>query len=159
LEESRAFCFFSVDFWPCLGYSIPMKNKSNILIVVAVLLCSLAVALNAAGSASHPGKSEDFKGSPVYDKLDLRFKQAWEESIAKGGDPDKSLECMMKLAAKPTDDERALLSAAGFKSRTVVGTIVTGNLAAKSVPEVAALPFVQAMELAVPMSIKKRGTR
>jgi len=41
----------------------------------------------------------------------------------------------------------------------VVGTIVTGSLAARSVPEVAALPFVQAMELAVPMSIKKRGTR
>lgn len=133
-----------------------MKNKTYIILSAAVLMAALVLAVNARGAARHPEKQQDFKGSAAYDKLDLRLKQAWEESAAPGGDPDRLIECMLKADGRPTEEQRAALSAAGFSYRTVVGTIVTGNLRARSVPEVASLPFVQVMELAVPLSIKKR---
>jgi len=131
-----------------------MKNKSFILFVVVSVLLISGIAMASAGQ---PKKAEEFKGTPAYDKLDLRFKQAWEESQGKGGDPDKVLECIIKLSHKPSNDERATLSAAGFNHRTVIGTIATGSVKAGSVPDVARLSFVQVMELAVPLSLKKRN--
>ena len=131
-----------------------MKNKSFIAIAAIVLIASVGCAIYAYAGARRPAGTKEFKGSAAYDKLDLRLKQAWDDSVAPGGNPDRHIECMLKAAARPTEEQRAALSAAGFGYRTVVGTIVTGGLKIRALQDVAALPFVQVMELAVPLTPK-----
>jgi hypothetical protein len=95
-----------------------------------------------------------FKSSPGWQKLDLRFRNAWEDATVKG-DSRRSFECLLKTKTTPSKDQIRQLSDAGFTSRSVIGKIMTGSIKTSDVPEVAALPFVQAMELAVPLSPKK----
>ena len=68
----------------------------------------------------------------------------------------KTIECILKARDRIGEEDKGMLAAAGFNARTVIGKIVTGNLEVRDVPEVANLPFVQVMELAVPMSLKKQ---
>jgi hypothetical protein len=89
-----------------------------------------------------------FRSSDGYKKLDNRFRQAWDKAITKG-DFHKSFECLLKTKGKPTEGELRLLRDSGFTYRSITGQILTGNLAAVDVADVANLPFVQAMELAV----------
>jgi hypothetical protein len=127
------------------------------LLFVAVLAAVSIIAGSAFAGAKHPKGDEDFAKSKAYKKLDLRLAESWR-SYAKGGaDPDRMLECLVKVKQRPTDAQRAALQAAGFDYRTVVGSIVTGNLKARSVPEVARLDFVEAMEQAVPLNLKSPG--
>ena len=131
-------------------------KKYHILSVVAVALVAALLSTTALAGARHPKNGGDFRKSSAYKKLDLRLAQAWEDSEAQGGNPDRALECILKTKARPTEAERAMLSSAGFSYRTVVGDIVTGNLKAKSVPDVARLEFVKVMELATPLYLKPK---
>ena len=65
-----------------------------------------------------------------------------------------SLECIVKTKAPLSPDDKVVLTSAGFVVRSVIGNIATGSLAADNLPSVAALNFIEAMELAAPMSLK-----
>lgn len=101
-----------------------------------------------------PSQVEIFKSSDGWQKLDGRFKQAWEDAMAKG-DVQKSFECLLKTDKKATDSQKRMLTDAGFNRRSQIGLIFTGSITAQDVPDVASLPFVKVMELAVPLSLKK----
>ena len=131
-------------------------KRSHILSVVVVVIATALLVSTALAGARHPKNGGDFRKSAAYKKLDLRLAQAWEESDSKGGNPNRALECMLKTTARPTEEQRAMLSSAGYNYRTVVGDIVTGNVKAKSVPDVARLDFVKVMELATPLYLKKK---
>lgn len=132
----------------------------NLTVFGVILACALApLFFNTMGNGAiamskAPDKASTFKDSKGWNKIDLRLRQAWLESEEKG-EGDAHLECILKASSKITDDEKMALSDAGFKYRTVIGQIVTGGLKAKDLPSVANLEFVQAMELAVPLSLKR----
>lgn len=115
----------------------------------------LALPASAIASARPPEAPAAFEGSPAWAKLDLRARQAWSDAMAKGV-RTTSFECLMKTSAPISGDERALLESAGFSIHTVIGVILTGSVRALALPAVASLDFVRAMELAAPMSIKKK---
>jgi hypothetical protein len=128
---------------------------SVVVFLAAALLMSLASS-SLQASSRRPAKDKAFEGSAAWEKLDLRMREAWKEATGKGGDRNKALECIMKAEKKITSDDKAALLASGFAARTVAGRIITGSLAADDVPDVAGLPFITAMELAVPMTLKKK---
>ena len=133
-----------------------MKRVQTILAVISLLLVIIVVPSISNASARHPESAQaSFEGSPAWAKLDVRLRDAWRQA-AQGGGENKRLECLMKTERMLSADDRAMLQAAGFEARSVVGTIVTGGLKVRRVPDVAALPFVQAMELAVPLELKKK---
>ena len=127
------------------------------IVVIGLVVLSLSTMFigRAEASARHPDVAQaSFEGSPAWQKLDLRLREAWRvSSQEKKG--DRTLECLLKAAHALSAEERASLSSAGFAARTFMGTIVSGSLTARRVPDVAALPFVSAMELAVPLELKK----
>ncbi|MFH1829535.1 MAG: hypothetical protein ABH871_01995 [Pseudomonadota bacterium] len=134
-------------------------KKSYIAIGLTVFVAAAAFIFLASSSQAgsrKPAKDASFEGSPAWEKLDLRMRQAWKEATSKGGDKDQVLECIMKAKNRLSEDDKAALSAAGFQGRTFAGRIVTGSLKADDVPDVARLPFIVAMELAVPMTLKKQ---
>ncbi len=126
------------------------------IIVLIMAMLTISLASSSQAFSRRPKKDTNFEGSPAWEKLDLRMRQAWKESTAEGGDRDKVLECIMKAENMPSPDDKAALTAAGFKGRTFAGRIITGSVKADDVPEVARLPFITAMELAVPMELKKK---
>jgi hypothetical protein len=105
-------------------------------------------------TAKAPSKIDVFKSSADWAKLDLHFKQAWEKAMT-AGETDKKLDCFIKTKAKMDKNEKGSLADAGYTLRSLTGRIGTGSVEADNVPRVAALPFIQAMELAVPVSPKK----
>lgn len=132
-----------------------MKITRIILVVAAFLAAqvfTVAPVSDAHASAKRPAKAVNFESSPGYEKLDLRLREAWKQKPS-GKDV---LECILKAHERISEDDKAALAAAGFNLRTVVGQIATGNLKVRDVPDVSNLPFVQVMELAVPMSLKKQ---
>lgn len=135
-----------------------MKKSHLITGIIVLIMAALAISFASSSEAfsRRPKKDTNFEGSPAWEKLDLRMRQAWKESISEGGDKDKVLECIMKAENRPSPDDKAALAAAGFKGRTFAGRIITGSVKAKDVPEVAGLSFITAMELAVPLELKKK---
>jgi len=136
-----------------------LKSPLPCWVLVALILASLSFTQFCAAKKTEkktPPPSSTyttFKSSAGWQKLDLRFRNAWEDATVKG-DSRRSFECLLKTKTKPSTDEIRQLSDAGFTSRSVIGKIMTGSIKTSDVPEVAALPFVQAMELAVPLSPK-----
>ena len=125
--------------------------------VCALLLSAFLFAFAAVSfaSASAPSPAKDFENSPAWAKLDLRAREAWRQGV-KSGESGAALEGFIKPPRQATADDKALLAQAGFAARTTAGSILTGSVSAKNVPAVASLDFVQAMELAVPLSTKQR---
>ncbi|HPM41193.1 MAG TPA: hypothetical protein PLY45_02000 [bacterium] len=127
-----------------------MKILISLLVAASILLPAQA----AFSSAKTPKAPASFEGSPAFSKLDLRSREAWRSQLA-SKDPGKKLECFIKSIRPMTKDDKALLATAGFKARTFVGTIATGEVTAEGLQSVAELDFVSAVELAVPLSTKK----
>ncbi|HPQ80431.1 MAG TPA: hypothetical protein PLZ86_01770 [bacterium] len=130
-----------------------MKNTHMLSFLITA--CLLAAASASFGSAGSPKPPADFENSPAWAKLDLRAREAWRTGT-KGDAKAADLECFIKTTRDATADDKAILARAGFKARTTAGSIMTGSVAAEDVPAVASLDFVQAMELAVPLSPKDR---
>lgn len=132
---------------------------SKILILTFVCL-TLPAMTSCAGknggskTAKTPSVVDTFRASPDWAKLDGNFKNSWEKAMT-AGETDKKFDCFIKTKAKMTKNEKAELKDAGYTLRSSTGRISTGSVAAGSVPKVAALPFVQVMEAAVPVSPKK----
>jgi len=145
-----------------------MKKISAVTLSLLFFLTPIAISCaskspekNQPSKATLEKKAKDetaayteFKSSDGWNKLDGRFKQAWNEAITKG-DLRKSFECLIKTVKKPSDEEKRMLLDAGYEYRSAIGRILSGSVIAKDVPNVASLPFVQVMELAVPMTLKK----
>ncbi|NLD28548.1 MAG: hypothetical protein GX659_07085 [Myxococcales bacterium] len=136
-----------------------MKNrklKIFIPLIISSALAILAIPPSIChGMAKKHSESAKFEESPGWNKIDLRMKTAWKEAESEGK-RSKMLECIIKTEEKPDKDGRELLKRAGFKTRTFIGRIVTGSVAAGDLPMVANLEMVEIMELAAPMSLKKK---
>jgi hypothetical protein len=123
---------------------------------VFLLLSFIVSSFPANASAKHPEAAQaSFEGSPAWEKLDLRMREAWRASLGSEEAGKKVLECIIKTDRAVSQDDRATLELAGFKARTVIGKIVTGSVPARRVPDLAAVSFVSAIELAVPLELKK----
>ncbi len=118
-----------------------MKHLLGIFVSISLLVTIIGPACSHA------------EPRPVK-KLDLRFQDAWQDAMDHH-QKKRVFECMIKLHAVPTPREKEELAAAGFKARTWIKKIATGSVSARDVEAVAALPFVDVMELAVPVGMKK----
>lgn len=134
-----------------------MKN----IIITTLLIFSLfgAAAINACASknSSEISTSQEinsFKPVEAWNKLDGRFKIAYSDAVSKD-DMHRPFDCLLKTKNKPTSTTKKMLLEAGFMYRSIIGNILTGSLEAKDVQNVAKLNCVTAMELAVPLSLKK----
>jgi len=133
-----------------------MKHLCKIVLIAVCSLSAVTITTSpASASARHPKSSQaSFEGSPAWQKLDLRLREAWRVSAKEGGGKNV-FECLLKTDHPLAAAEQSTLKAAGFEARTFIGAIATGRVAVLHVPDVAALPFVSAMELAVPLELKK----
>ena len=118
-----------------------MKKLINI-IILSILTVSIAHA-----------QDFEFQKSPNFSKLDLRARNAWIEAM-KAGDTNRKLKCMVKVSERMSQSQKGDLVGAGFEAATIIQTIVTGEAKAGSIPKIAGLGFVQAIELSVPLDIK-----
>ena len=136
-----------------------MKNrklKTILSLLVSTALVIIAIPPSIChGMAKKHSEAIKFEESPGWNKIDLRMKTAWKEAESEGK-RSKMLECIIKIDEKPDKDGREALKQAGFAARTFIGRIVTGSVAVGELPTVANLEMVQVMELAVPMSLKKK---
>jgi len=135
-----------------------MKKIPLFTILVACAFLLLAIFPKHSGTfamSKAPQKESAFKDSDGWNKADLRLRQAWLESGEKGN-RDRQLECILKTKERMSAEQKKEITEAGFKYRTLIGKIVTGSMKAKDLPAVANLEFVQAMELAIPMSLKNK---
>lgn len=128
------------------------------LIAFAALLLAVLPAAGAsfASAGKLPQKAASFEGSPAWAKLDLHAREAWRDAKDSSG-AQAAFECLAKLSRPLTEEDRSLLAAAGFKLHTASGPILTGRVEPSRLPDVAALEVVQAIELATPLSLKKRN--
>lgn len=131
-------------------------RKLILLPIIFVLAFQFgACAAKKEKSAEHASsKYASFKSSADWNKLDGRFKQAWDEAVSKGNE-ERQFECLIKVKTKLSGADKEKIKGAGFEYRSAIGKILTGAVRAKDVPAVAALKFVEVMELAVPLSPKK----
>lgn len=131
-----------------------------ILFLIAVSFICSPLASSCAGkksSGTTVSQTEElagFKTTDDWNKLDGRFKMAFDKALSEN-EKDKQFECLIKTSAKPTEDDKNILKTAGFMHRSVSGNILTGYVKIDNVPSVAKLEFVKVMELAVPLSPKK----
>lgn len=121
------------------------------IILVFILVNSFAACCNTCPASAYA--KGGFEASPAWGKLDIRFQDAWKEANQKKT-RSRSFECMLRLTGTPLPREKEALAGAGFKARSFIKKIVTGSVAARDVPAVAELPFVEVMELAVPVTGK-----
>lgn len=128
------------------------------LFTIAIIMIILVFSTVPGGSVAmskHPKENQSPEESVGWKKLDLRLREAWKEAT-QSGDDGRVFECLLKTKSRATGADREKLKAAGFKYRTFIGQIVTGSVAAKDLPAVSNLDTVEAMELAVPLSLKKQ---
>lgn len=134
-----------------------MSSKIKIMLAIATLTYAGFVpsASQIHASAKAPQSPSQFEGSAGWSKIDMRLREAWRDAISKGNEKTR-LECLIKTKTPISEAEKAILKTAGFDYRAVIGTIVTGSLEAGALPRVSGLEFIEAMELAVPLSPKEK---
>ena len=136
------FCFNQLD-----ATLLFMKK----LIFLLVLILSTACAGNGRYAIGDPNPSPF--ASTSWSKLDLRLQTAWLEAMGRG-EKARLFELIIKTAAPLTAAEKTKLRKAGYAARTFAGAIVTGSAKARDIEQIAQLPFVFVMELAVPLMLK-----
>lgn len=124
-------------------------------VIIIAIISSLFLCSSCAYARYHKTSAKSFEETPAWQKLDLHFREAWHNAIKKH-DTDRVLECLIKINGTLNKKKQSRLSSAGFSPRTIAGKIITGSIQIKNVPDVAQLSFVQIMELATPLHIKKK---
>ncbi len=122
-----------------------MKIKIASILVFTLIIGATQLAL---------AQQYDFERSPNFQKLDGRARTAWLNAM-RAGDRKRDLSCIIKVRERLDQKEKNRLAGTGFRPGTIIQTIVTGSIEAEKVPSLAALEFVQVVELAVPLDIKK----
>ena len=133
-----------------------MKNIITTLLIISFFGVATLNACASKNSSSPPSSQNinRFEPDEAWNKLDGRFKIAYSKAISKN-DEHLPFDCMLKTKVKPTAKTKKMLLDAGFMYRSIIGNILTGSVEVKDVPAVAKLKCVSAMELAVPVSLKK----
>lgn len=134
-----------------------MKKLSFVLAVLIITsLCIMAQAGKAkktqAPAASPAANANDpvstFQQSKDWNKLTPSLQQAWLDAM-KSGDTKRRLECFVKV--RDLDDikgDESFLDSQGFDVRMWSGAIARGHVNADDLPVIAAMPFVDSMNLA-----------
>ncbi len=138
---------------PILFFAHHARMRHLPIIMIALVITALAALPPAQAMSKKVAPPKLFEGTQAWDKMDLRAREAYREAVEKK-DGARRFECMLKTTHRMSADEEALLKGAGYERRSVIGDIVTGSVTAAHLQSVAELPFVQAMELAVPLQFK-----
>lgn len=121
--------------------------------VMKITIRILSVVLMMTFVACHVSNRPSFKNSKDWGKLDGRLKIEYQKVTSKGGD-EKPLECIIKTKSALRKKDKQKLLNSGFNYKSIIGRIITGSIAAKDLTSLAALDFVEAVELAVPLTQK-----
>jgi len=127
----------------------PMKKVIISAVFLTVALGVFATSIHAM--SSKPKEKVPFEETAGYKKIDLRLRDGWQSS-----NDNNVFECILKTTEKADAKQKEALQNAGFKTRTFIGKIVTGSMKRGDLYTVANLDFVEAIELAVPLSLKKK---
>ena len=104
-----------------------------------------------AGTAGQREAYLSFDAS-AWQKLDLPLQNAWGKAVyAKQAEP---LKILLRLQARPKEQELKQLSDVGLQRGVVAGRILTGNVAAAQLEDLARLPFVSSLSLQQVLSTK-----
>jgi len=109
--------------------------------------------MNASAFSSRPKDYLDFQKSPGYRKINLPLRINWED-IMHHNKKNQRIECIIKTNQKLTEDQFAALDKSKFAIRAIIGTIITGTIIAKQLPQLANLEFITSIEGSVPVSPK-----
>jgi len=119
------------------------------LILISVVLITLSCSAKQISMSEAPSKELNTK------KVDLRLRSAYERA-KKEGNWSKEFKCLAKLNQNATSNALKKLKKNGFKVGIKARTIVTGIVTAGKLPQVVDLSEVKYLELAVPLSQKKK---
>ena len=132
--------------------TMPTSFYARILLAFMAIGMSIAIPATLVAKAAHPAVAQEaFEGSKAWEKLDLRFREAWHDAQTADKGQTLAFECLLKTKGPISENNKVILKAAGFQVRTVIGQIATGNVRVSQVPDVARLSLVEVMELAVPL--------
>lgn len=115
-----------------------MKNKIKGLFIIAILIALLAPICHA----------EQFAG---WDKMDIRARQFVERTV----NNDVQMDIIIKTVKPAGWYYKMRFKRAGFKYRSIIKNIITGNIAVSNINKLAGLDFVERIELSVPLDIKR----
>jgi hypothetical protein len=88
----------------------------------------------------------DFAQSRAFKKLDADTQQAWQEAM-QANDPERRFDCFVRVRAPADRGDQSFLFSAGFVVRMFSGNVASGYMAAKDLPRVARLDFVDSIRL------------
>lgn len=118
--------------------------KRVIFLFVAVLITFSVVHVFAES-----GAAVDFKNTKDWGKLDSATQDAWASAM-NAGDKDRRMDCIVRVQPPFDPGDRAFLEDKGFVVRAAAGTLVRGHMKAGDMQDVAKLPFVLSIKIAVP---------
>ncbi len=121
-----------------------------------VFLCFAIIFLFvSAAEARAPANAERAKVSvsnepfPGWKKLDVRSRQVIQTA------EDEWVEMIIKTSLLVKRAQNSEFDRVGFKYMSIIRQIVTGKMKASQVKDLVALPFVEYIEAAMPVSKKK----
>lgn len=89
----------------------------------------------------------DFQQTKEWKKLSEPLKQAWLDAV-KNSNLTKKFKCFVGVQVPFDAGDRAFLEGAGLNFFMEAGAVVRGDAEAKSIPDIAKLPFVKFIKLA-----------
>jgi len=95
-----------------------------------------------------------FQKSKLWKKLDDRTQKAWLAAMQQN-DPDRRIDCFVRVRAPGDRGDESFLISKGYIVHIFSGTIATGHMKVKDLPDVAKLPFVDAIRLSTVGKDKK----
>jgi len=90
-----------------------------------------------------------FQNSRFWKKLDVNAQKEWLDAMNKG-DTDRRFDCFVRVRWPADRGDESFLISKGFNVRFFSGTIATGHMKAKDMPDVAELSFVDKIQLSGP---------
>jgi hypothetical protein len=127
---------------------MPSMKKSRMPMALSLLLVALLAASAARlALAQGQGASGDFSASKAFQKLDADTQKAWQDAM-QANDPSRRIDCFVRVRAPADRGDQSFLVSNGFVVRMFSGNTASGYLAAKDLPNVARLDFVDAVRIA-----------
>lgn len=163
--------FYFHESWPAFKgilttahsacYIVSMKIKALLLaFLIPLFVCtSMEAAAQKKSQATKPAAAENaddpvsrFQQSKDWNKLTSSLQQAWLDAM-KNGDTKRRLDCFVKVRDLDNiQGDESFLDSQGFDVQMWSGSIARGHMNAGDLPGVAAIPFVDSINLAKPPS-------
>lgn len=116
-------------------------------IILFAVLVVVAVSFIQISSGFADPQRPPFESTKEWSKLDDATQNAWQAAM-KGNDSSRRIDCFVRVRAPFDAGDRSFLFSVGYNVRAVSGNVASGHVAAKDLPNVAALPFVDSIKIA-----------